>query len=344
MPATRSADSLPHTRLTAAFERRVGHALHDSVAADAPLLVACSGGPDSTAALIAVARRHAGPIVAATFDHGWRDRAETALERAVVTRVADALGLPVAAGRATSAAATRDEESARRARYRWLAAACRRSGAVACLTGHTMDDQAETLLLHLVRGTGARGAGGMRASAPWPVVEPTAAGSPTGLRLLRPLLGVRRTEVERYLAALGVESALDPSNAQLDYARNRIRRQVLPVLTDINPEAMSHLAAFAARQQADEEALQHWAHTFVQAQGLTVDGQIRLPRRALLELPEAVRARVIQTAAAALSLSLRSAHVAAILTAVNLGRGSVTLGAGAKCEAGATILELRRHA
>ncbi len=347
MPASRSADPLPRTRLTAAFERRVAHALHAHIAVDAPLVVACSGGPDSTAALIAVARRHEGSVVAATFDHGWRDRRETALERAVVTRVADALSLPVASGRTASGSTIHDEESARRARYRWLAAACRRVGAAACVTGHTMDDQAETLLLQLVRGTGARGAGGMRLDAPWPTPRPVAgpqAATAAELHLVRPLLGVRRMEVERYLAALGVEPAHDPSNAELHYARNRIRRQVLPALAEVNPETVAHLAAFAARQQVDEDALDGWAGAFIQAHA-QIDGErVRLPRGPLLELPDAVRARVIRAAAATLSLSLRSAPVAAILAVANLGRGSVTLGAGAKCEAGATILELRRHA
>ncbi|MSQ42582.1 MAG: tRNA lysidine(34) synthetase TilS, partial [Dehalococcoidia bacterium] len=210
-------DRLPHNRRTAAFERPVARALSAHLPTDAPVIVACSGGPDSTAALVAAARAlGAARVTAAHFDHRLRPTVEVAAERAIVERVAAAIGAAFAGGRAPRVPRERDESAAREARYRWLARACAAAGAAACVTGHTQDDQAETVILRLVRGAGSSGAAGMAAAAPWPVAPAPRAGARRSPLLLRPLLGVPRAAVERYLAALGVAAVHDPTNAALE--------------------------------------------------------------------------------------------------------------------------------
>ena len=334
---TRPRDPYPRTRLTGAFERRVARSLHTHVANDAPLVIAYSGGPDSTAALIAIARAHPGEVVAATFDHGMRSTAEAEADAAVVRRVSCDLGISVIEGRAAST--PKGEAAARIARYRWLARACSKSGTSICVTGHTRDDQAETVLLRLSRGTGARGAAGMAPSAPWPVAAPSAA----SLRLVRPLLDVVRLEVEAYLAALGVQAAHDASNESSEYARNRVRHDVLPALATVNDQAVSHLAAFADHQREDDEALSEWAEGWLDEDGKANANTVRLPRRALGALPSAVRARVLTAAAGRLGIRLGEAHLERLGSLASGAGGRVTL-AGGNGEGRGTVFELRRDA
>ncbi len=333
----RPHDPFPRTRRTGAFERRVAAALHALIAVDAPLVVACSGGPDSVATLIAVARAHRGEVVAAWFDHAMRPAAEVAREGDVVRRVARDLGIPVVEGRA--ATPPRGEAGARMARYRWLARAAAKASAAACVTGHTRDDQAETVLLRLVRGAGARGAAGMAADAPWPVVTPSA----LALRLLRPLLDSSRTEVEAYLAALGVEAAQDPSNESREYARNRIRHDVLPVLAEVNSEAVAHLAAFATREREDDAALSAWAGEWLDQHAQRSEAAVVLPRKALLALPAAVRHRVLALAGERLGVGLSGAHLEGLGRLAGSAGGRQTL-PGATAESRGTVVVMRRNA
>ena len=334
---TRPRDPFPRTRLTGAFERRVSRALHTHVVTDAPLVVACSGGPDSTATLIAVARVHAGEVIAATFDHDMRSTAEAEADRAVVHRVACDLGVPVIEGHAATPPTS--EAAARTARYRWLARTCTKVGASICVTGHTRDDQAETVLLRLSRGSGARGVAGMAPSAPWPIAAPSAA----SLRLVRPLLDVERGEVEAYLAALGVQAAHDASNDSSEYARNRVRHDVLPALATVNDQTVLHLAAFAEHQREDDEALSGWAEAWLNEHGKGSTSTVRVPRKELGALPPAVRARVLTSAAERLGIRLGQAHLERLGSLISGAGGRVTL-AGGIGEGRGTVFELRRDA
>jgi tRNA(Ile)-lysidine synthase len=300
-------------------------------------VVACSGGPDSTATLIAVARVYAGEVIAATFDHGMRSTAEAEADRAVVRRVACDLGVSVIEGHAAST--PKGEAAARTARYRWLARISPKVGAAICVTGHTRDDQAETVLLRLSRGTGARGAAGMAPNAPWPVATPLAA----TLRLVRPLLDIARADVEAYLAALGVQAAHDASNDSSEYARNRVRHDVLPALATVNDQVVSHLAAFAEHQREDDEALSEWAERWLNEHGKAGAHTVRLPRKALGALPAAVRSRVLTSAAERLGIRLGHAHLERLGSLTGGEGGQVAL-AGGIGEGRGTVFELRRDA
>ena len=299
-------------RATSAFERRVARALDAYAGRGLTLLVACSGGPDSTAALVAVARvvtAAGGRVVAGHFNHGMRPGAETSADRAYVERLGECLDVPVVTGSAgNEGSQVAAEAQAREARYRWLAVAARGAGAAACVTGHTLDDQAETVLLRLTRGTGLAGVAGMELDAPWPVTCAASGGDPP-LRLLRPLLGVTRAGVLGYLDALGVaELGLtprhDPSNDTLAFGRNRVRSRVLPELRELNPRAAEALARFAGHARRDDDALEAWAEREAAALLRVGEGAARLGRRELRALPEAVGLRLVRRAAAAAGVSV----------------------------------------
>ena len=349
-------DSRPaRNRATDAFERRVARALGEHPHAEATLLVACSGGPDSSAALVAVARAAASPgaeVVAANFDHGLRPAAETAADRAHVEALAACLGLRVLAGRAREDAG-HAEAAARDARYRWLAGAAREVGAAGCVTGHTLDDQAETVLLRLTRGSGLAGAAAMAADALWPVpsaMQSAAAAAPAPLRLLRPLLDVTRADVEGYLDALGLrelglEPRADPTNKQIAFDRNRIRRRVLPELRAINPRAAEALARFAAHARRDDAALEAWAAREAEAllclegglEGGLDGGAIRLDRRALARLPQAVALRVLRLAATRAGIALDAGQAEGVLATCGRRGARLDLRGGAAWTDAATL-------
>src|SRR5439155_6955883 len=129
-------------------------------------------------------------------------------------------------------------------RYQFFSEAAARLDATAVATGHTLDDQAETVLLRLLRGTGSRGVSGIR------------------LRrgaFIRPLLTTRRNDLRQYLIARGESFCDDSSNRSLAVPRNQVRHRLLPVIEDIAPGAIAALARFAALAGDDEECLQNAA-------------------------------------------------------------------------------------
>ena len=327
------------TRAAAAFERRVRRALGDAgVASDEPLVVACSGGADSSATLLAVARTHAQPrlVTAAYFDHGWRVRAETAADCAAVSALAQRAGARSVDGLAEPGA-TRGEAAARRARYGWLAAACRAAGARVCVTGHTQDDQAETVILRLTRGSGLSGVAGMAPLSRWPV------SGGGGLRVARPLLGEPRDAVNAYLDAMGETARHDASNELLDLARNRVRRRVIPELRALNPRASQAIAAFADRARADAATLDALAAERAQGRVRVEGGGVHVQRAWLRAQPRAIAARVVLQAAAAVGLTISGAQLEAVLRAAPRRGATVQLRGGrVRMHADAAVIE--RHA
>ena len=206
-----------------------------------PLVVAVSGGADSTALLLLLA--DLAPelgldLHVAHFDHRLRPRA-SAKDAQFVADLAQSRGATIRIGRAD--APPKSEEEARELRYAFLRRAAREVGATRIATGHTRDDQAETVLLHATRGSGLAGLAGMR---------------PLRDDIVRPLLAIGRADTEAVCAELRVAARADRSNSDLRYARNRIRHKVLPELERINPQARAALARLAesAADAADSAA------------------------------------------------------------------------------------------
>ena len=228
------------------------------VSEQAPLVVGVSGGPDSVALLDAL-RRLGYAVVAAHYHHGLRAAADA--DAAAVQALAGRLGVPfvMARGDVITAAARRGESvetAARAARYRFLFAAASQQRAVGVAVGHTADDQVETVLHHLLRGSGLRGLHGLRPCRVLPSWSPT-------MPLLRPLLEVTRADTIAYCRARGLPLRWDASNWQRHYTRNRLRLDILPRLRVENPAvdvALRRLAEIAAAEEdfVAGEALRHW--------------------------------------------------------------------------------------
>ena len=239
------------------FERRLAAALDGpgGPGAGEHLLAAVSGGPDSTALLAGLAALGPGRglrVTAAYVDHGLRGT-EGAAECARVARLAGQLGVPFVSRIVAVSPGPGREARARRARYAALAAMAAEVGAGRIVTGHTQDDQAETLVFRLMRGAGRRGLGGMR---------------PLRGRLFRPMLDVTRADVRRFLADRGLAFVVDRTNADLALARNRIRRLVLPFLAaEFNPRLGASLARLAARLRDEDDFLAAAAATRMAALG-----------------------------------------------------------------------------
>ncbi len=229
------------------------------------VVVAVSGGADSLCllhVLRALQPRHGGRLHVAHLDHCFRGT-ESSAEAARVAVLAGEWELPATVGAVdVPALMGRErlsaEEAARRARYRFLVGVAAAVGAAAIALGHTADDQAETVLMHIVRGSGLAGLRGMRPAsplAPW-MREGLALERPP--RLARPLLSLTRAQTAAYCAAAGLSPAQDAWNQDPRFLRVRLRQEVLPLLETINPRvraALLRLAELAARQEEDLERL-----------------------------------------------------------------------------------------
>jgi tRNA(Ile)-lysidine synthase len=297
------------------------------------LLVALSGGPDSTAlldVLESLAPARGLTLFVASVDHGLRPA--SAHEAATV--VSGALGRGLAATVLRVQVRGRSMAAARRARYEALVAEAGRVEAGGIVVAHTATDQAETMLDRLVRGAGTRGLAAMAHERPIDgrLASPPAGGPADGaavrLALLRPLLGVARAEVEAYIVARGLAVVRDPTNDDRHYRRSRLRHEVLPLLRRERADLDHALAATCDRLRADAAALDLLAGEAA--------ARLRLPDGALdaaglAALPEALFARVVALAA---PVPLTAAHVAGLarLCADRRGTRSLDLPAHVRAE------------
>jgi tRNA(Ile)-lysidine synthase len=259
---------------------------------DAPALVlAVSGGPDSTALLVLMARwraalRHGPKLVAVTVDH--RLRVESRSEAAAVHRLARKVN--VAHRTLTWSGkkpATGVQEAARDARYRLLAAAAREADARHIITAHTLDDQAETVLLRLTRGSGISGLAAMGRASEF-----------HGLTLLRPFLQVPKARLIATLEAAGIPFAEDPSNRDPRFTRPRLRA-LMPALAEegLAPERLSLLARRIRRADVALEAAVDAAAAQVSIRAAP-DGPMALDAREFSRLPAEIRLRLLGRAIA----------------------------------------------
>jgi tRNA(Ile)-lysidine synthase len=297
-------------------------------------LAACSGGADSlalAAALAFEAPRAGLRGGAVTVDHGLQ--VGSAAQAAVVAATARELGLdPVHSVRAE--VATRDardarradggigaypgpEAAARQARYGAIGAVAAECGAAAVLLGHTLDDQAESVLLGLARGSGARSLAGMdEITGPY----------------LRPLLGVRREQTRAACAAMGLQPWDDPQNSEQAYARTRVRQQILPLMEELlGPGIAEALARTAGLLRADADALD------AIAKGVAVPDVAELDVAGLAALPAAIRTRVLRRAAIAAGApagALTAAHISELDAFVTRWHGQkwADLPGGVRCQ------------
>ena len=305
------------------------------------LLVAVSGGPDSVALLhfLAAHRARTGSpsaLVAAHVNHGLRG-AESDDDAAFVRDLASAWGLAHVSANLEPRRA-RSEESARLARYEALRGLAEKADADRAATAHTADDQAETVLLRLLRGAGLRGLAGMPAR-----------GRVRGLRVVRPLLGVTREQVLDYLGRHRLRYRLDSSNESRTPARNYLRLEVLPRLRErMNPAAREAILRAAAAVREAERYFATESHRILpQILGRDPDGKIALDAERLLAYPKPLRTYLFRDAVQELNGDVRdlaATHLDALLSLVtNPSRRSADLPGGirARREGGRVVLEIR---
>jgi len=294
-------------------------------------LVAVSGGGDSTAMLLALARLAAEcrwRLTVAHFDHRLRTRREAAEDLAFVAGLCRSLDLPLVHGagdvaRRAKAHGESVEQAARVLRYRFLAREARRAGATVVLLGHTVDDQAETVLLHLARGSGVDGLAGMRPRSSWPLGRGPDAG--------RPLLRLRREETSRYCREAGITPREDATNELLLATRNRVRQEALPALRRLNPRISEALARLAEAAAGDVSVLDQLAQREFQEAARVERGRVAVDLKRLGEAPAGLRPRILRRAVQALLGSLaglEAVHVEALLSlaASRPGRASLPRG------------------
>ena len=231
------------------------------------LVVAASGGPDSTALLRSLHRlqdEHRLMLHVAHLNHDFRG-AEADHDAAFVQRLADGLGLPCSIDKEDPIAYQRErgissfEQAAREMRYAFLSVVASTVGAVAVALGHTADDQAETVLLHLLRGSGLHGLRGMAEVAEWPWPDPR-----PGPLLFRPLLGATKADTTAYCRELGQLYREDSGNYMWRFTRNKVRLDLMPKLArEYNPrvrEALTRISRVATDEvdYIESELSRHW--------------------------------------------------------------------------------------
>jgi tRNA(Ile)-lysidine synthase len=249
----------------------VAISLHRILEPGERVLVAVSGGPDSLALLSIL--REILPVVplhltVAHFDHAWRADSES--DRDFVASIAATWGFDFHTGRGASGA-PHTENAARTARYAFLRQTADETNSTAIALGHTRDDQVETLLLHLLRGSGSRGLAAMRRRDG---------------DLARPLLDIARHEIEAYLSRLHLTPRRDATNADPRFTRNRLRQQLLPAIDAFEPAARELLARTADILSEEDRLLE------AQVAGLPED--IARDRDAFAKLPPALQRRVVR--------------------------------------------------
>ena len=304
-----------------AFVERFRADLDALIVPDARIGIAVSGGPDSFALLLLTAAARPGGVEAATVDHGLRKEARAEAEMvAAVCRRLD-VRHEILTARWNDVPSTAIQERARGERYRLLGYWAEERGLEALATGHHADDQAETLLMRLNRGSGVRGLAGMR---------PRSIVPGSHVRLIRPLLGWRRCELERICERAALDPASDPSNQDDRFERVRVRRG-LAEADWLDPAAIARSAAHLA---ASDAALD-WAARTEWKNSVRESGE-RISYRhggAPHEIQRRIVARAVRRLATEGDSELRGTELDRLLTTIAEG-GSATI-RGVLCSGGA---------
>ena len=250
------------------------------------VIAAVSGGPDSVCLLLILyeLKDELGmELIVAQFNHGLRPGEDDA-ETGFVRSLANVLQLRFEtkkAGPGMLKCGTSPEERARQVRYLFLEEVKEKFSAHKIALGHNLDDQAETVIMRMMRGSGASGLSG---------IPPFRDG-----KIIRPLIELTREEIKVFLNKKGAAYMTDSSNLETIYLRNRIRLELMPLLMKYQPRIVNLLGQTARIMRRDNEWMEKEAERWVEKEAETgADGKINIPLSLFLELPEALEARVIR--------------------------------------------------
>ena len=317
------------TTTVPAVRSAVRHWLEKYEAGD-KVLVAVSGGADSLTlayALAAEAKKLAITVIGVTVDHQLQSESSVQAEK--VVNQLNEFEVKCVVKKVTVDIKEGLEASARKARYQAIDEVAKAENAVAVFLGHTKDDQAETVLLGLARGSGTRSLSGMAHH--------------NGI-YIRPLLEITRIQSEEFCNEVGLTFWVDPHNADSQFARVRVRNEALPTLEkSIGPGITDALARSAHLLRDDADALDHWAKREAMHLDLT-----DLDCAHLETLPRAIRTRILRSAiyvAGAPSGSVSAEHVGAVEALISAwnGQGALNLPGGVKVERISGRLSLSPH-
>ena len=276
-------------------------------------IVGVSGGPDSVCLLhILHELREALKIglVVAHYDHGLREQEDEA-ETQFVQRLASHMDLPFETEKASPLpieGTSSLEERARNARYGFFQKLKRRLSAQKIAVGHNLNDQAETVLMRLLRGSGPSGLAG---------IPPT-----RDKTIVRPLIEIKRDEIESYLKARDLSYVVDSSNLQTDYLRNKIRLELVPHLLEYQPRLIEHLGQLAHILRGENRILEDLAEDWVAREaGQQPPGDIVIPVQPFIELSDPVRNRVTRHLLKRIGKNLRRIDHGHIESVYALARG-----------------------
>ena len=298
------------------------------------VLVAVSGGMDSMC-LLHCLHTQGVRVAAAHFNHQLR-AAEADGDEAFVRRWCESRGIAFYAGRCDVAALAAEngwtvEEAGRRARYEFLERTAEEIGADRIATAHHAQDNAETILFHLVRGTGPDGLGAI---------------APVRGKLIRPMLTVTREQIGRYAGENDVPYRTDSTNADTAYTRNYLRCEVLPLLEQVNAAASLHMSNTALRQREESAYLDELAAGLLREKKQTPDA-VALPCQAVRDAPAVLRARMLRLLLDSLPAGKKdftAAHIDS-LAALCMGSGDAQLdlphGVRARRRSGQLVLTIR---
>ena len=267
------------------------------------VLCALSGGADSMyllCRLLEGRERYGWRVCAAHLNHGLRETAGR--DEKFVRDWCGRRGVPLAVGLEDVAGYARREglsleEAGRTLRYRFLGQAALEAGCPLIATGHHAGDNAETVLMNLIRGCGLKGLAGIPERRD---------------NIVRPMLEVSRGEIEAYLKEHGVPHVEDETNDDVNYTRNKVRHQLLPLLEELNPQAAAHIAAAARRLREDEEELSRQAAPLA-AEGLDIPDGVALPVRVLREAPRPLALRACAGLLERAGLGAQAVHLERVL-------------------------------
>jgi tRNA(Ile)-lysidine synthase len=243
-----------------------------SHAVEGPVVVAVSGGPDSVALLSGLRLASSLPLIVAHANHQLRG-AESDADEAFVRELAEQWKLPFRTTRLTIPTNENLESAARRLRYGWLSEVASAAGAKWIATGHTANDQAETVLHRLIRGTGLQGLRGIAVSRDTGNIS----------KIIRPIIRVTRAELLDFLAEDNLLARTDSSNADSRFTRNRIRHELLPKLREYNPEIVAVLNRLAEHSGEAFDFIESHAQELLQRAERPRAGAMLIFEKAMLE-------------------------------------------------------------
>ncbi len=300
------------------------------------VVVGVSGGADSVCLLHVLAKWRKGPglrLHVAHLNHQLRG-VESEADSEYMSNLAGSLGIPITIDRQDVAAYRIErncsiEEAARELRYTFLARVAREVGANRIAIGHTRDDQVETILMHILRGTGITGLCGLAPCSPmaydsqgmsWPTPPPSLRAKRSNLLVIRPLLDITREETTSYCQEHQLAPRIDSSNLSLSFFRNRLRLQLLPLLRQYNPSVDQALLRLADIAKEDSALIEQQASGLWDEVARQENNTIYLDRKQIASLPIALQRHLLRAAVTRLAGDTRdieASHIEAARSLLN---------------------------